>query len=111
MGSVIIFIIIIVIYRFQKEALLQAVLKVVHHRPFEMLDAAWISQGVALVWVQLQRIVAFDLHQSAQELSTVLEVDPRFGKDNRVKKVFIVCTCLKLGVVYLFGINALVSLR
>lgn len=71
--------------------MLQAVLKVVDHRPFEMLEAAWVSQGVALVWVQLQRIIAFDLHQSAEELSTVLEVDPRLGKDNRRTTILVVC--------------------
>lgn len=80
MGSVVIFFVIIMVYRLQKETLLQAVLKVVDHRPFEVLDAARISQGVALVWVELQRVVAFDLHQPVQELGTVLEVDPRFGK-------------------------------
>lgn len=91
LGSVIIFL--ILLYRIQKEALLQAVLKVVDQRPFEMLDATRVSQGVALIWVQLQWIVAFYLHQSVQELSAVLEVHPRFGrtqhKDNGGKKVFV----------------------
>ena len=45
-----------------------------------MLDAARISQDVALVRVQLQGVVGLHLHQSAQELSAVLEVDPRFGQ-------------------------------
>lgn len=58
----------------------QAVLEIVHYCPLEVLDAAWLSQDVALVWVQLQRVVGFNLHQSAQELSTVLEVYPRLGK-------------------------------
>lgn len=84
--SVVIFF--IIFYRLQEEALLQAVVKVVDHRPFGMLDAARISQGVALIWVQLQWIVAFDLHQSVQELRTVLEVDPRYGKHMRNSSYF-----------------------
>ncbi len=58
--------------------MLQAGLEVVHHCPLEVLDAARLSQDVALVWVQLQRVVGFYLDQSTQELSTVLEVYPRF---------------------------------
>lgn len=62
--------------------MLQAVLEVVGHCPLEVLDAAGLSQDVTLVWVQLQRVVGLHLHQSAQELSTVLEVYPRFGREN-----------------------------
>lgn len=54
----------------------QALLKVVHYSPLEVLDAAGLSQDVALVCVQLQRVVGFHLHQSAQELGAVLEVYP-----------------------------------
>lgn len=34
--------------------MLQAALEVVHHCPLEVLDAAWVPQGVPLVWVELQ---------------------------------------------------------
>ena len=60
--------------------MLQAGLEVVHHCPLEVLDAARLSQDVALVWVQLQGVVGFHPHQAAQELSAVLEVYPRFGE-------------------------------
>lgn len=59
--------------------MLQAGLEVVHHSPLEVLDAVGVSEDVACVGVQLQRVVGLRLHQSAQELSTVLEVDPGFG--------------------------------
>lgn len=61
--------------------MLQAALEVVHHCALEVLDAARLSQGVALVRVQLQRVVSVHLHQSAQELGAVLEVYPRFGQN------------------------------
>lgn len=59
--------------------MLQAGLEVIHHSPLEVLDAVGVSEVVARVRVQLQRVVGLCLHQSAQELSAVLEVDPGFG--------------------------------
>lgn len=73
LGSVIF--LLVILHRFEEEALLQAVLEVVDHCPLEVLDAAWTSQNVALIWIQLQGVVGLHLHQSAQELCTVLEVD------------------------------------
>lgn len=64
----------------------QAVLEVIHHSPLEVSDAAGLSKDVALIWVQLQGVVGLHLHQAAQELSTVLEVDPRFGWTDTQKK-------------------------
>lgn len=59
--------------------MLQAGLEVVHHCPLEVFDAAGLSQDVAFIWVQLQRVVGLYLYQTAQELSAVLEVYSCFG--------------------------------
>ncbi|TNN57221.1 hypothetical protein EYF80_032555 [Liparis tanakae] len=58
----------------QEDAVLQAGLEVVHHRPLEVLDAVRRPQNVALIWIQLQGVIGFHLHQSAQELRAVLEM-------------------------------------
>lgn len=76
LGSVIL--LLFLLYRLREEAVLQAGLEVVHQSPLEVLDAAWLSQDVALIWVQLQRVVGFYLHQAAQKLSAVLEMYLRF---------------------------------
>lgn len=68
----------VILHGFLEDAVLQAVLEVVDHSPLEVLDAAWAPQNVALVWVQLEGVVGLHLHQSAQELRAVLEVDLRF---------------------------------
>jgi len=59
---------------------LQAGLEVVHHCPLEVLDAVRLPQNVALIWIQLQGVIGFHLHQSAQELRAVLEMYPGFGQ-------------------------------
>lgn len=66
--------------------MLQAALEVVHHCALEVLNAAGFPQDVALVWVQLQRVVGLHLHQAAQELSTVLEVYPGFEQTQAFHK-------------------------
>lgn len=64
------------LYGGQEGVVSQAGLEVVHQGPLGMLDAAPLLQDVALIWVQLQGVVGLHLHQAAQELCTVLEVDP-----------------------------------
>lgn len=64
------------LYGGQEGVVSQAGLEVVHQGLLKMLDAALLPQGVALVWVQLQGVVCLYLHQTAQELRTVLEVNP-----------------------------------
>lgn len=68
----------------------KAGLEIVHQGSLEVLDAAWFSKGVTLIWVQLQGVVGLYLHQTAQELSTVLEVYPRIGSSMQDKKVLII---------------------
>lgn len=64
LGSLIL--LLVILHGFLEDAVLQAVLEVVDHRPLEVLDAAWAPQNVALIWVQLEGVVGLHLHQSAQ---------------------------------------------
>ena len=74
-------------------------LEVVHQGSLEVLDAALLPQGVAPIWVQLQGVVGLYLHQTAQELSTVLEVYPGFEITNKHMHIDDVC---RNNFIYLF---------
>lgn len=87
LGSVVF--LLVILHRFQEDAVLQAVLEVVHHCPLEVLDAARTSQNVALIWVQLEGVVGLHLHQSAQKLRAVLEVDLCFWAYTYTQKMYV----------------------
>lgn len=89
LGSVIF--LLVILRRFLEDAVLQAVLEVVDHCPLEVLDAAWASQNVALIWIQLEGVVGLHLHQSAQKLRAVLEVDLCFSTHTRTHREY----CIK----------------
>lgn len=85
LGSVIF--LLLILRRFLEDAVFQAVLEVVDHCPLEVLDAAWAPQNVALIWIQLEGVVGLHLHQSAQKLCAVLEVDLCFSTHTHTQNI------------------------